>query len=82
MLKIIDSAELNILEKFGFERNHRTNIYEYRSRTSWEVLGIQPRNRCIYFELEKANIGGMIVEDILSVLFDLIQAGLIEKVEE
>ena len=77
-LRIKDNVDLKELEKFGFIKN--ADRYEYRNVTSWEVVGVQIRNNCIYFELEKENIVGAIVEDNLSVLFDLISSGLVEKV--
>lgn len=82
MLKIKDNVDLKELEKFGFKKVKEDFDFEYQYfvNGSWEKIGILS-SRHIYFEIMKRSIYGLIVEDRLSVLFDLIQAGLVEKVK-
>ena len=78
MLKIKDNVDLKELEKFGFVNNGEWFYTDDRTR---EILCIQ-ENKYIYFELEEVGLYGALVEDLLYKLFDLIQAGLVEKVVE
>lgn len=80
MLKIRDGVDLKQLEKFGFNINKHYDLftrYEYKSDSSTclyideaRVLSIFPTH---YDKLEPR---------IMNKLFDLIQAGLVEKVED
>lgn len=80
MLKIKDNVELKELEKFGFKRCEKD--YIYTDGESREMVCVQLRNKYIYCEIERVSIYGAIFEDLLGVLFDLISAGLVEKVGE
>lgn len=72
MLKIKDNVDLKELEKFGFKYHKKQrNQYEYYSFISTEALLIVIYNDRKIFFLDKAG---------LDILFDLIQAGLVEKV--
>ena len=79
MLKIKDNVDLKELEKFGF--NKGDNCYECRLDCEFicEVLA----NRCIdidYCDYEYYEYTNWV--NNLDVLFDLIQAGFVEKVGE
>ena len=74
MLKIKDNVPLTELENFGFEFNGKE--WQYTNFTS-EVLGVQD-NRCIYI-LADNSFG--IAEDTFGILYDLIKADMVEKVE-
>lgn len=76
MVKVKDNIELSELKKFGFTKNG--DEYVYTEDMSLEMLCVQT-NRCIYIET-KAMYYGAIVEDLLHKLFELIQAGIVEKV--
>lgn len=79
MLKIKDDLELKELEKFGFNYNKIENEYEYEEDN--EKIGI-PKNKYIYLEyLGKGFVGNIIEEKSIDILYDLIQAGLVEKIE-
>lgn len=84
MLKIKDNVDLKELEKFGFEPNvNRTNselavnFYEH----GWEKIAVM-KNRYIYLETEGKYYGAIIEDKAVDTLFDLIQTGLVEKVEK
>ncbi|MBQ8443755.1 MAG: hypothetical protein IJX25_00165 [Clostridia bacterium] len=79
MLKIKDNIDLKELEKLGFEKIKRE--YVFTNNTSLEMMCIQ-ENRNIYFEVKSIGICGAIIEDLLYALFELIQLGYVEKVEE
>ena len=80
MLKIKDNVDLKELKKFGFVETK--DEYIYRNDETWESVKVQIKNRYIYYELEEFGFYGAIIEDFLYKLFDLIQAGLVEKVVE
>ena len=77
MLKIKDSVDLKELEKFGFN--------EYTK----DGYGIDTSNDAIEILVDSHEIGinvtsgfdWLVIQD-LDIIFDLIQAGLVEKVEE
>lgn len=73
MLKIKDNIPLTELEKFGFEFDGK----EWQYATNFEVLGVQD-NRCIFILVD--NSFG-IAEDTFGILYDLIKADMVEKVE-
>jgi hypothetical protein len=78
MLKIKDSVDLKELEKFGFEYVEIQYGKEYHLLVDGEILSIMEDNRGVYIQTE--NIFD-IAEDSLGVLFDLIKADLVEKLE-
>ena len=76
MLKIKDNIDLKELEKFGFAFFERNN--EYRTFTeSAEQIIVMCENRHIY--VEDVSTFGIVEDEPLDTLFDLIQAGLVEK---
>lgn len=79
MLKIKDSVDLKELEKFTLKFNEENGRYEYigRNFNGKTYIFINSWNRKILF------VKGKNYDDIcLRILYDLIQAGLVEKVEE
>ena len=85
MLKIKDNVDLKELEKFGFEKvSPSWYVLTIRDNTEEEIgIGVSlfARPRCIEIGYSTKGNGGMssLTYD-LDVLFDLIQAGLVEKV--
>lgn len=79
MLKIKDDIDLKELEKFGFKFFEETGQYRFCERNidGETYIYINIWNRKILYRQEK-------VYDILCLekLYDLIQAGLVEKVEK
>ena len=73
MLKIKDDVDLKELEKFGFRYDDRFERYLLMNKYYKSVIDIivQKNRLLILGTLER-----------LGTLFDLIQAGLVEKVEE
>ena len=79
MLKIKYSVDLKELEKFGLKFNEQNGRYEYTERNcdGETYILINSWNNKILF------VQGKKYDDIcLTILYDLIQAGLVEKVEE
>jgi hypothetical protein len=80
MLKIKDDVDLKELEKFGFkEQNYINGItYKYEKiNGNYETMNIIiGRDRIIHYNQES------VFNEIDSVIYDLIQANLVEKVEE
>ena len=80
MLKIKD-VDLKELEKYGFIRDEDlSNDYEtvYSVSQSYQRLCIELNNRTIFLK-EPYSSNAFMLEN--NTLFDLIQAGLVEKVE-
>lgn len=79
MLKIKDVVDLKELGKFGFvfSKSNHTEVYTISLKTSGNrcYLNVQPISKEIIINADSTYILG------LDVLFDLIQAGLVEKVE-
>ena len=93
MLKIIDDYDLKGLEKFGFEENTllRTENEKYFILTQLTknclyyldiFFIVNTTSRKLRFETSTYGIQDYEVEDFANLLFDLIQAGIVEKVEE
>lgn len=93
MLKIKDNVELKELEKFGFEENEliRSNGEKYfvlkkmTDACSYYVdiyFVVNLVNNHLRFDTSAYAIQDIDAEDFAEVLFDLIQAGLVEKVVE
>ena len=80
MLKIKDNVDLKELEKFKFKQysiGHQIK-YEYKKEIgNCEIYNIKiDENRILHFNQLSVH------NELPSVLYDLIQAGLVEKVEE
>jgi hypothetical protein len=77
MLKIKNDVPLGRLKEFGFERK---NIY-YVRQFRYDVLVVHARYRFIssYSDVN-INLDGSL--DLFDIVFDLIKADLVEKVEE
>ncbi len=70
MLKIKDSVDLKELEKFGFKKDK--NIYFFKNICNATVLMAFDNRKISNPKDDQGN----------EVLYDLIQAGLVEKVEK
>ena len=88
MLKIKDNVDLKKLKKFGFKRRKcfENSFHYYATLTEREFqdndeICIFPSDRLVYlcFGL---GFNGMTDNNETDILFDLIQAGLVEKVEK
>lgn len=79
MLKIKDSVDLKELEKFSLKFNEENGRYEYIERNcdGETYIFINSWNRKILF-VQRKNYDNI----CLGILYDLIQAGLVEKVEK
>ena len=80
MLKIKEDVDLKELEKFGFEFDKYDYYYDFRpyKENDGSYLLIRKDTRELYTDyVELEHIGKAV-----SILYDLIQAGLVEKVEE
>lgn len=78
MLKIKDNVELKELEKFGFENKEYSDyLIKYsdnRIRDTYYFIEKKARILCINTEDNDTELD--------NTLYDLIQAGLVEKIEE
>lgn len=78
MLKIRDDVDLKELEKFGFEYREYSSessnyrFYDFTPNNSISVIQIEITSRLIYLNDNNRYDG-------LSKIYDLIQAGLVEK---
>ena len=79
MLRIKKEVDLKELEKFKFEFNENNGKYGYVERNcdGFTYISINSWNRNILFKQEKEYD-----HDCLNILYDLITAGYVEKVEE
>lgn len=81
MLKIRDDVDLKELEKFGFEykeyslESSNYKFYDFIPNNSISVIQIEITSRLIYLN-DNNNYDG------LSKIYDLILAGLVERVED
>ncbi len=76
MLKIKDNVDLKELEKYGFKyfKNGSYKVYE---RDNWNsYLGVETKDRILQIGCQDYNE----IED--NILYDLIKADLVEKVDE
>lgn len=78
MLKIKDNVDLKELEKFGFEYTSYCRDKEGNDCLLYCFLSISPCDRTIEISSGYDEVNGY---EEIEKLFDLIQAGLIEKVE-
>ena len=75
MLKIKDSISLSELEKFGFVDKKRDFI---NNDFGGEFIAVDKFNRNIYIQVENMYA---IAEDSFGLIYDLIKADLVEKIE-
>ena len=92
MLKIKDNVDLKELEKFGFKYNESFDCWDYKRNfdgymglTTYSMIHIYSQERELYCSMyigcnESHDTTREI--DIEDVIFDLIQARLVEKVGE
>ena len=86
MLKIKDSVELKELEKFGFkytEDKSSKGDFSYCETLIGDnvILGVSEPGRVIYSNITITETT-YIFSNGLDIIFDLIQAGLVDKVKE
>lgn len=78
MLKIKDNVDLKELEKFGFKKYGGVHTYDlYENYGDCVSIQVAPENKIIDMSINYED--GII--DNLDIIYDLIQAGLVEKVE-
>ena len=86
MLKIKDSVDLKELEKFGLELGNSWHMDCYNCEGedlySFYSIDIIPKTREIYCTICTDEDCSVHITGLPNLLFDLIQAGYIEKVEE
>lgn len=77
MLKIKDNVDLKELEKYGFRKSYYMPFFKYEL-DDFATLHISESTRELSIDVE----GRMFCEEIitLNIIYDLIQAGLVEKV--
>ena len=82
MLKIIDNVDLKELEKYGFEYSDWQKCYigGYSNRELHLRVYEEDKNREIKMYEPFRDVDGE--ENNIEILYDLIQAGLVEKIEE
>lgn len=78
MLKIKDDIDLKELEKFGFVLGVEGYSF-FDGQTDYRLHIYIDDMRCICFEVIPIYVGWV---DIPNVIYDLIQASLVEKVEK
>lgn len=77
MLKVKDEVDLKELEKFGFEEDDGEYYYNFKPYTKFEYsyLCVDYKKEILTDYVEYEHISKM-----TDLIFDLIQAGLVEKV--
>jgi hypothetical protein len=83
MLKIKDDVDLKELEKFGFKnKKEKYEWYEYKNKFIEITIFLNLENECenktLFILTNQYNRNYANID----ILYDLIQAGLVEKVEE
>lgn len=82
MLKIKDEVNLKELEKFGFKYDNDLQMYYMNEKsTTWSVRLFADDRKIEMFTTVFCNLGSLL-KGLDNFIFDLIQAGLVEKVEE
>lgn len=81
MLKIKENVDLKELERFGFEYHRNDNLYSKEIYESDCRLVVDPDRIICYDNNSTADMSYHNVE-LLTELYNLIQAGLVEKVVE
>lgn len=86
MLKIKANVSLKELEKFGFiyDYDKDTQIGEWKKKEKFCEITIDfQRTIYIYSDDERViNLNQLCLDEEITILYDLIQANLVEKVEE
>lgn len=82
MLKIKDDVDLKELEKFGFKENQGKYVKWEKCEWISEAIYVYKETKEILIYLDDEYYKCCCGENVLNILFDLIQAGLVEKVEE
>ncbi len=82
MLKIKSNVDLKELEKFGFVLSRDKTVYEYGNEYECITIFFFPNQKVktLYCDMTEDSVKD--TDSHLEVLYDLIQAGLVEKVEE
>lgn len=80
-LKIRDDVDLKELEKFGFEE-YETGYIRWEEIEYNEAIDISKQNKKILIYLNDEYYRCCCGHNVLHILFDLISAGLVEKVVE
>lgn len=81
MLKIKDDVDLKELEKFGFFKDYLVDTLVYRKVIKKEIGMLRQECEIIIWK-ENRNIDVYTTKGLLdTVIYDLITAGLVEKVE-
>lgn len=82
MLRIKDNVDLTILEKYGFKNVSYKN-YVYRPKVDIDLneIWVDGDTKKIHI-IDCDSDVGHIVDENLDKLFELVQAGLVEKVSE
>lgn len=79
MLKIKDNVDLEELEKFGFKVHHCKEWYYFDVDETTELF-VKPISKQLVFKKFRT-IGDTYINNI-TVLYDLIKADLVEKVDD
>lgn len=79
MLRIKKEIDLKELEKFGFEKYklYGFDVYSYEISEKYSKIIITNERIIAFYAYEE-----YCIEEDLNILYDLIQAGYVEKVEE
>ncbi len=82
MLKIKQEVDLKELEKFGFKNvSYKNYVYTPKVDIDLNEIRVDSDTKKIYITDSDSDVGH-IVDENLDKLFELIQAGLVEKVSE
>lgn len=83
MLRIKDSVDLRKLEKFGFEYHEDEYFKEYCCKIdSSEILEIQKETRIIRLYIDDEYYCCWTGSKTFDLIYDLIKAGIVEKVSD
>ena len=78
MLKIKDNVDLKVLEKFGFKKDYYVDSAVYVKK--FEIGSAYMESIIVWINDRRIQIESAI--ELLGTFYDLIQTGLVEKVEE
>ena len=79
MLKIKDNVDLKELEKFGFEKNEYSYVKKIYCRLCTIIIEVHP-DKLIFLQNDYYDNDFSYL--IPNIIYDLIQAGLVERVED